>query len=109
MTSALCQRTRAARRSLHTQVSSSRTQGRGNTSRTTRTRPETANTMPVAQASSRTSTPHNGDRAMQLDDESPPTRAPMDPAMSKYHIVLDKTIYDSSRHTSRHVVYADSG
>ncbi|KNC81760.1 hypothetical protein SARC_05930 [Sphaeroforma arctica JP610] len=52
--------------------------------------------MPVSQTSSRTSTPHNGDRAMQMDDESTPARAPMDPAMSKYHIVWDKTIYDSN-------------
>ncbi|KNC78806.1 hypothetical protein SARC_08775 [Sphaeroforma arctica JP610] len=49
--------------------------------------------MPVSQASSRTSTPHNGDRAMDMDDESTPARAPMDSAMSKYNIVLDKTIY----------------
>ncbi|KNC77505.1 hypothetical protein SARC_10033 [Sphaeroforma arctica JP610] len=52
--------------------------------------------MPVSQASSRTSTPHNGDRAMHMDDESTPARAPMDPAMSKYNIVLDKTIYESN-------------
>ncbi|KNC78198.1 hypothetical protein SARC_09360 [Sphaeroforma arctica JP610] len=50
--------------------------------------------MPVSQASSRTSTPHTGDRAMHIDDESKPARAPMDPAMSEYNIVLDKTIYE---------------
>ncbi|KNC84816.1 hypothetical protein SARC_02991 [Sphaeroforma arctica JP610] len=93
MTSVPYQRTRAARRSLRTQVSSSRTHTRGSTSRTVRTRPVEADTMPVSQTSSRTTTPRNGKRGMHMDDESTPARAPMDPATSKYNIVLDKTIY----------------
>ncbi|KNC86709.1 hypothetical protein SARC_01175 [Sphaeroforma arctica JP610] len=50
--------------------------------------------MPVSQTSSRTTTPPNREGNMHMDDESTPARAPMDPAMSKYNIVLDKTIYE---------------
>ncbi|KNC85701.1 hypothetical protein SARC_02112 [Sphaeroforma arctica JP610] len=52
--------------------------------------------MPVSQASSCTSTPHNGDGGMRMDDEPKPARAPLDPAMSKYRIVLGKTIYEGN-------------
>ncbi|KNC81960.1 hypothetical protein SARC_05751 [Sphaeroforma arctica JP610] len=52
--------------------------------------------MPVSQASSRTFTPNNGEGAMYMDDEPTPARAPLDPAMSKFKVVIDTTIYDGN-------------
>ncbi|KNC84395.1 hypothetical protein SARC_03388 [Sphaeroforma arctica JP610] len=52
--------------------------------------------MLVSQVSLRTSTPHNGEGAMHMDDEPTPARAPLEPAMSKYNIAINKTTYDGN-------------
>ncbi|KNC79408.1 hypothetical protein SARC_08197 [Sphaeroforma arctica JP610] len=52
--------------------------------------------MPVSQMSSRTASLHNGEEAICMDDESTPARATLDPAMSKYNIVMDKTIFEGN-------------
>ncbi|KNC78273.1 hypothetical protein SARC_09292, partial [Sphaeroforma arctica JP610] len=46
--------------------------------------------------SSRTPTPHNGEGGMRMDDERTPARAPLNPAMNKYNIVMDKAIYEGN-------------
>ncbi|KNC75571.1 hypothetical protein SARC_11907 [Sphaeroforma arctica JP610] len=35
-------------------------------------------------------------RKMQLDDQPTPARAPLDPAMSKFKVSIDKNIYEGN-------------